>query len=182
MKSVWQKIRRRIAHLSLFAVVCGVALPSLAAEGLPSEKNMTRFFESVIFGAEYDEVTKASTIIKKWVSPIRANISALSGEMIAKAGGGRELKLKNARPQDAHVNSIRKHLTTLTKLTGVTTEDAKKTGKKPNYFIKFVPRLAMHIPSLIKQAPPRLLRKLAGPRVCYFLTLGIFIKLSIGRS
>ncbi len=170
MKSIWQKLWCRIARLSLVAIVCGVALPSMAADGLPSEKNMTRFFEAVIFGAEYDEVTKASTVIKKWVSPIRASISALTGEMIANASGGKELKLKNARPEEAHVNSIRKHLTTLTKLTGVTTEDAKKVGKKPNYFIKFVPRLAMHMPSLIKIAPPKLLRKLAGPRVCYFLT------------
>jgi len=68
------------------------------------------------------------------------------------------------------MDSIRKHLATLVKLTGVKTEDARKTGKNPNYFIKFVPRLAMHLPSLIRGAPPRLLQKLARPGVCYFLT------------
>ena len=168
----WRLLRLNLVF-SLMIGSVGVIIvgPASAAEGLPTEKNLTRFFESVVFGAEYDEVTNESTVIKKWVSPIRASISALEGDLVSKPGGGKELKLRNARPKDAHVNSIRKHLGTLVKLTGITTEDAKKTGQKPNYFIKFVPRLAMHLPSLIKEASPGMLRKLATPGVCYFLTM-----------
>jgi len=161
----------RILTIFLLVGLAGLAPRSALAEaGLPTEKSLTRFFEAVVFGAEYDEMTRESTVVKKWVSPIRASITALDGELSAKAGGGKELKLKNVRPKDAHVNFIRKHLGTLVKLTGITTEDAKQTGQKANYFIKFVPRLAMHAPSLINGASPGLLRKLAGPGVCYFLT------------
>ena len=165
------KWNRVIQTVGLILLLSGISAPSaLAGEALPSQKELTRFFEKVVFGAEYDGLTRESAVIKKWVSPIRVSVSAMSGSLVTKPDGGRELKLAKIRPKDAHVSSIRKHLSTLVKLTGVKTEDAKKAGKSPNYFIKFVPRLAMHIPSLVKNAPPRLLRKLAGPGVCYFLT------------
>lgn len=164
-----KRIRKELFSLVAVLAVSVFATVSVADE-LPTAKQFTRFFETVVFGAEYQEVTRESAIVKKWTTPIRVSVSAMSGEMIAKADGGRELKLKNIRPKDAHVTSIRNHLNTLVKLTGVKTEDAKQVGEKPNYFIKFVPRLAMHIPSLVTKASPNLLRRLAGPGVCYFLT------------
>ncbi len=151
-------------------VLCMTLPEARSADPLPSQKDLARFFESVVFGAEYSEITRESTVVKKWTSPIRASISAMTGEMVIKSNGGNELKLNSVRPKDAHINAIQRHLKTLMKLTGVKTEDAKKVGEKANYFIKFVPRLAMHLPSLVKGAPPNLLRKLAGPGVCYFLT------------
>jgi hypothetical protein len=163
---------RKFLLLSIIAVsVSSIsAFSSYAADDLPTAKQFARFFETVVFGAEYHEVTRESAIVKKWTTPIRVSISAMSGEMITKADGGRELKLTSVRPKNTHITSIQNHLNTMVKLTGIKTEDAKKVGEKPNYFIKFVPRLAMHIPSLVKGAPPNLLRKLAGPGVCYFLT------------
>jgi len=146
------------------------ATSSFAANGFPSERNLTRFFESVVFGAEYGDVTRESAIVKKWKSPLRISVSAMNGKLAQKAGGGRELKLKNVRAKPAHVASIQAHLRVLIKLTGIVSEDAKKVGKSPNYFIKFVPALAMHLPSLIKGASPQLLKRLAAPRVCYFVT------------
>jgi len=158
---------RRLTFLFVFFLSSQSAQ---AGDPIPSQADLTRFFEIIVFGAEYGALTGKSTVLKKWASPIRANVSALEGTIISKADGGRELKLNKARPKKAHVDSIRKLLTKLVKLTGVKTEAAKKTGRKPNYFIKFVPRLAMHAPMLVKGAPKKLLRTLARSGKCYFLT------------
>lgn len=155
------------ASWAIFLVFGLAAAPADAAER-PSPAQLVSFFNDVVFGAEY--TNGGSTEIKKWHDPIRISVSALSGKMIDKPGGGKELKLANDRPTSAQIGMIRKHLGTLLKLTGATSESAKKVGKEPNFFIKFVPRLAMHAPFLVRGADAGLLKKLAQPGVCYFLT------------
>ncbi len=144
-----------------------LAFPAGAAEQ-PNARQLTAFFEDVVFGSEYG--SKGSAVIQKWTGPIRIRVSAMSGNMVAKAGGGKELKLAKRRPTKQEVAPIRKHLGALLKASGLTAEDAKKTGAKHNVFIQFVPRMAMHAPFLVPKAPPKLLKKLAQPGVCYFLT------------
>lgn len=143
------------------------APPALGAER-PNAQQLTAFFEDVVFGAEY--LDSGSAEIKKWTSPLRVSLSAMTGKMVDKPDGGKELKLANGQPTKMQVEIVRKHLRTLLKISGVKSESAKKTGKKPNVFIKFVPRRAMHAPFLVRGADPKLLRRLAAPGVCYFLT------------
>lgn len=78
--------------------------------------------------------------------------------------------MEKLKPTAAQVGFIRKHLRTLLKITGVKAENAKKVSKKPNFHIKFVPRIAMHAPFLVRGADPKLLRCLAALGVCYFLS------------
>jgi hypothetical protein len=51
---------------------------------------------------------------------------------------------------------------------GLKREDAKKTGKEPNFFINFVPRQLMANPHLTK-ANQKLLKKMAAEGGCFFL-------------
>lgn len=134
---------------------------------------LMRHFDSVVFGAEMAGV-KPIEQTQKWVSPIRVSVTAMSGEMIAKPDGKRELKLSQVKPDETKVAMIRKHLTTLIKLTGAANErsDPDK-GKPANFFIKFIPRLAMGQPFVASDVDPALLKKLAAPGVCYFTTRSI---------
>ncbi|MEK9752294.1 MAG: DUF2927 domain-containing protein [Rhodospirillaceae bacterium] len=147
------------------------AAPAGAAEQRPSPKDLSAFFAEVAFGAEYLE--KGSPVIQKWLEPIRINVSAIGGRLLDKPGGGKELKLERVSPKPEQINLIRKQMRTLLGLTGVKSESAKTAGKQTNYFIKFVPRLAMHAPFLVKGVDPALLKKLAAPGVCYFLTAAV---------
>lgn len=145
-----------------------VGTPAKAAE--QNVDTMLRHFDSVVFGSEFSGVAGA-TQIQKWMTPVRLSISAMQGQMIPKPDGGRELKLRFVRPEDAHVALIRKHLTTLVKLTGITSEKSgKDSDNKPNFFIKFVPRLVMGQPFLANDVDPKLLMRLGQAGVCYFLT------------
>jgi len=158
----------------LSAVVLGLRIvAAVAGDERASANTLAAFFESVVFGAEYEDIAKSSTMVKKWRSALRINVSAFGGEMIDKPGGGKELKLEQQKPRPEHVQSIQKHLNTLVKLTGVKTEDGKKTGESHNFLIKFVPRMAMAGPFLFKGftgVTPEMLTGLATPGVCYFLT------------
>jgi hypothetical protein len=153
----------------LMILALGAALvtrPAFAADA--DVKRLTQFFEDVVFGSEY--LKKGSPVVQRWEGPVRINVSAMEGKLIDKAGGGKELKLQNATPAAPNIEIIRTHLKTLIQVTGIKAESSEKVGKPPNFFIKFVPRLAMHAPFLVKGASPDLLKRLAAPGVCYFLT------------
>lgn len=139
----------------------------------PSVDDLIRHFDSVAFGSEIDGV-QAAKQVQKWMTPIRVSITAMKGDMIDQGGGKRELKLSFVRPEKAYVDMIRRHLTTLVKLTGATSEKSDKDGGKPaNFFIKFVPRLAMGQPFIASDVDPEILKRLSRPGVCYFLTRSI---------
>jgi len=170
MRCLTQNIRRRSWIAVTFLSLAAIGSETSAQETRPSVEALTGFFESVVFEAEYKETTQGSKVVKKWTGPIRLTVSAMEGKLLPKADGRRELKLEKIRPKDPHVKAIRRHLTTLVKLTGIKTEDSKKVGKPPNLSIKFVPRLAMHAPFLVKGVDPNVLKRLAQAGVCYFLT------------
>ena len=150
-----------------------VAVPQSEAVAQQNADQLLAHFESVVFGSEIEGVAEAKRI-QKWVTPIRVSVSAMKGEMLQKADGKRELKLSYVRPDETQVALIRKHLTMLVKLTGVTSEERDDdAGKKANFFIKFVPRLAMGQPFLAEQVDPAILQRLARPGVCYFLTRSV---------
>lgn len=152
---------------ALLAATLKVGAPAAAEQNVDE---LLQHFDNVVFGSEFAGVARA-TQIQKWVSPVRLSISAMQGDMVAKPDGGRELKLRFVRPEDAHVSLIRKHLTTLVRLTGIKSEKSgKDRDNKPNFFIKFMPRLAMGQPFVAKDIDPKLLARLGQSGVCYFLT------------
>ncbi|MDD9876161.1 MAG: DUF2927 domain-containing protein [Magnetovibrio sp.] len=154
-------------HL-IIALALGAFLASPARAQKPTAEQLAAFFDTVVFGAEY--LKSGSKVIQKWTGPVRIQVAAMGGKMIDKGDGKRELKLNKRVPDRTHVDVIRKHLKTLLKISKVKVENAKKLGKQPNFFIKFVPRIAMHAPFLVPGADPKLLKKMAQAGVCYFLT------------
>ena len=157
--------------VALTAAIC-MGAPAKAADRPPVDELM-RHFENVVFGAEIDGI-QAVKHVQKWMSPIRVSITSMKGEMINKGGGKRELKLSFVRPDQRYVDMIRRHLTTLVKLTGTVSEKSDKENEKPaNFFIKFVPRLAMGQPFIADDVDPDILKRLSRPGVCYFLTRSI---------
>ena len=171
VNSLISVVRSRVCILGvLFAALSSAGAGVSADETRPSVAELVGFFEQVVFESEYKGAVQGSKVVKKWTGPIRLTVSAMAGKVLPKPGGGRELKLEKIRPKEPHVKAIRRHLTALVRLTGIKTEDSKKVGKPLNLIIRFVPRLAMAAPFLVKGADPALLRRLAENAPCYFLT------------
>ncbi len=160
-------IRVRDYWLLLIAIILATTSP-VRADQLELD-DLVAHFEEVVFGSEIAGIEGASQI-QKWVSPVRVSISSLRGTMRETADGKRNLKLDRVRPQEAHIDMVRRHLTTLVRLTGVANEKSDpESGKAANFFIKFVPRLAMGQPFIEPDVDPALLARLARPGVCYFV-------------
>lgn len=154
---------------AMFCGVTGFMTPVVAQ--MASPETVLKHFESVVFGSEYEGVAEA-TKIQKWVGPVRIGVNAMTGVVKPKPDGGRELNLERARPTNEQMSLIRKHLTTLVKLTGVKNEAADKKAKKPaNLLIRFLPRLAIGQPFVDKDIDPRLLKKLGKGGACYFVII-----------
>lgn len=143
-----------------------------AAADRPSSEDLTKYFEDVVFGAEFEKLTEDQKFAYKWTGPIRISVSAMDGKLITGKNGKPELIMSNRRPSKKAVSSIQKHLNTLVKLTGVKTEDSKKSGKPANVFIKLVPPLAMHAPFLDNTVSPKTLKHLAQVGRCYLIFSG----------
>ena len=139
----------------IFGIVvlfCTVGPPAASAE-MPKRagseqvavRDLVRFFDTVVFGAEIDSKL-ASKVVAKWAVPLRISIQG--------------------RVKKAHRAVIRKHARTLARLTGLKFQ-APKSGH--NLYILFVRRAEMAtVP--IKGVDPRLLEKLAAPGGCYFIS------------
>ena len=160
----------RIAYFAaafLWAAVVGT-FPLKAAEtkGSLSLDELVEYFDSIVFQSEIQGV-QPSRVIKKWTQPLRVAIRSFEEDLIEK--DGREiLRLKQVKVKKPHLKFIKKHLNSLIKATKLKTEDAKKTGKPPNFMINFVPRQQMGNPYLAK-ANPKLMKRLAAEGGCYFL-------------
>lgn len=166
-----RRVRVYLRVTCLLALLNAAASHAYAQE--PTVDGLVQHFDSVVFGAEIQGV-KPAEHIQKWMTSIRVSITAMQGKMINKPDGKRELKLSFVPPDKRYVEMIRKHLTTLVKLTGAPSEKSdKKNGKPANFVIKFVPRLVMGQPFLAKDVEPEILTRLAQPGVCYFLTRSI---------
>ena len=159
--------------LAMALVVGSMGYVSPAKANDASVDAVLKHFESVVFGSEYEGVA-AATQIQKWVGPVRIGVNAMTGQIIPKADGGRELKLKRVRPSNEQIELVRKHLTTIVKMTGVKNEAADEKANKPaNLIIRFLPRLAMMQPFVAKEIDPKLISKLGRAGVCFFVTSAI---------
>ncbi|NQV99203.1 MAG: DUF2927 domain-containing protein [Rhodospirillales bacterium] len=154
---------------ALWLILAALAGGAAGAADRPPSQDLTTFFADVVFGAEFDEVAEDEKIIHKWTGPVRVSVSAMSGQLIKRPDGSHELKMANERPDAGAVEMIIKHLNTLVKYSGVKSEDSKKVGKPANFFIKFVPPLAMHAPFLEPDTDPNRLKTLARDGVCYLI-------------
>lgn len=174
MKKISVHSINALSKLALVAaLVCGTT-HALRADTAPVGQ-VLKHFESVVFGNEYEiEGISGATQIQKWVGPVRIGVNAMKGEVKPKPGGGRELKLERVRPSAEQIAIVRKHLTTLVRMTGVKNEAADKAADKPaNLVIRFLPRLAMGQPFVAKDIDPKILEKLGKDGVCYFVTIAI---------
>ena len=151
-----------------FGISLAAAAQTGGAVGRPSVDELTDQFEDVIFNSEFKSL-KASTKITKWKQPLRIEIKSFGETLIKNSDGTEERRLKQVRVKHRHFEFIQQHLNTLVKLTGVATEDIKKTGMPPNFSIFFVPALQMANPYLADDVDRTLLRKLTGEGGCYFL-------------
>lgn len=168
LHSFWQRL-----VVLVFASVLTLGHVAVSHAEQSTVDKLLEHFDNVVFGSEYAEV-KSAVRIQKWMSPIRVSISAMQGNMINKAGGKRELKLKRIRPSPEQVTMIRKHLTTLVRITGASSEKSDtKNGKPANFLIKFVPRIVMGQAFLAKDVDPKIMARLGKAGVCYFLTRSI---------
>lgn len=165
-----QERSRPFAHLVAAAAVATALLAPAAARAAEGTETLVEFFSEVVFGSEMTSAEPGTLYIKKWAQPLRVAVSVVDGEVINHPDGKRELRLQQGKLSQERLGVIQKHLNTIVGLAGLSTEDAKKTGKPVNVQIKLVPRLAMGAPFIEQSVDPQVLQALAKPGVCYFLT------------
>ena len=136
------------------------------AKAPPTVDELVRYFDTIVFKSEFKSAAP-STLIKKWTGPLRVAIRNFE-EVTEKADGREVPRLKQVKVKKPHLRFIQKHLNSLIRATGLKTEDAKKTGKDPNFYINFVPRQQMANPHLVK-VKQKLLKRMAAQGGCFFL-------------
>ena len=169
MKKIALIMRQIVLPITLMAsVFVPTAVRSEGAAAMhPSVDEMVKQFGAVVFKSEFKGV-KALTGIKKWSEPLRVVIKTYGDSFVENADGTKTRQLKQRRVKRLHFDYIQKHLNALTSLTGIKTEDVKKTQNSANFVINFVPQIHMTNPSLA-QVDKKLLRRLGGLGGCYFL-------------
>lgn len=171
MTSTSSAARRRLPSLVAAAVVAvGLAVPAAGAQAATDTATMVKFFSDIVFGTDRQGRDPGTLYVKKWQQSLRIFLTSVDGKLVTKDDGNRELQLSHGRPSKDQVKIIEDHLRTVTQLAGVKIESPKKTGKDVNVQIKLVPRLAMGAAFIEKSVDPKILRALAQPGRCYFLS------------
>ncbi len=150
----------------------GPALPLAAAEPTRGQKpgidELVAYFDTIVFGSEFDAI-KAAPMVRKWQLPLRVVVREY-GEIVSVTSSGREIRQLEPEPvSPAHFGYVQKHLNTLAALTGLKTQDAKKTRWSANFTSHFVPPLQLANPRLAN-VDDAILKRLAGQGGCYFVT------------
>lgn len=159
--------RFKIFALAVFLPVILAAARSNAAER-PSVDQLVDFFDEIVFGSEFGEL-KRRTIVHKWKRPLRVVVREY-GEIVTDLAGGRRSRQLEQRPVNRRFTEIvQRHLNTLTRLTGLKTQDAGTTRWPANFIINFVPPLQLANPRLAA-VDGGILRRLAAQGGCYFIT------------
>lgn len=136
-------------------------------EERPDAEQLVRYFETIVFGSEFKGVN-AFTSIRKWTRPLRVVVREY-GEVVTPLAGGRVSRRLEAEPvSKQHLDYVQRHLNTLADLTGLKTQDARKTRWPANFTINFVPPLQLANPELA-DVPGGILQRLAAQGGCYFL-------------
>ncbi len=125
-----------------------VLVPSAQSAGRPSIDHLVSFFETVVFGAEIDDRMK-SLVIARWTGALRIRVKG------------------QASPEN--IQSIRRHLAVIKKLTGINIEKVEAPEKPENLTILFLPAMEMSKVK-INGVDPDYIRQIAAPLSCYFLS------------
>jgi len=160
------RLKAVIGGIFLVFVLGPFSVKSAETEPPPSLDDLVKYFDTIVFHSEFENV-QASKVIKKWTVPIRLGIRAYE-EVETEEKGKTSKRLKPVKVKKPYLRFIRKHLNSLVRDTGLITEDANKTDKPPNLIINFMPRDHLGNPNLA-DADPKLLNKLAAQGGCYFL-------------
>lgn len=148
MKESAERTTSRMRTLAFIVIASLAALPALAdGAGRPPADRIAALFESVVFGSEIDS-RLASVVVAKWQEPVRLAVQG--------------------KPKPRHLDFLRRHAATLSGLTGLSIEPVKQ-GEKANIDVVFVPRAQMS-KIRIGGVPEDLIRQLAGPGGCYFVS------------
>jgi len=106
---------------------------------IPSVDELATQFDHIVFGTEFQGF-KPHTKIKKWAGPLRVIVEAYQETSEVDSKGVSSLKLKQKQINPVLLRYIQKHLRSLVAVTGLTTEDVKKSKRPANFIIKIVPR------------------------------------------
>jgi len=124
------------------------SIPSANSAGRPSIDQLVGFFDTVVFGSEFDDRMK-SLVVARWVGPLRVGIKGETSE-------------KN-------IETVRQHLATIRKMTGIEIEKVEAPDRPENLTILFMPAMDMGKLS-IKGVDPDYIHRLAAQLGCYFLS------------
>ena len=172
-KALPRALARTAAAALVVAIVAPASLaahetkpPAGDAEPPPSVDQLLQHFDTIVFQSEFKDLAP-SKVIKKWTQPLRVAIRAFAETIVDK--DGHELRqLQQVKLKKPYRKFIRKHLGSLIAATGLKTEDARKTGKDPNFTINFVPRSQTANP-YFANTERQLLKRLAAEGGCFFL-------------
>ena len=162
-----------IVPVLVAAIATALAAPLSANDHIPTRERpsieqLVAYFDTVAFGSEFAGIEAAPTV-RKWQLPLRVVVREYN-EVVTVTSGGREIRRLEAMPvQSKHVAYVQKHLNTLAVLSGLKTQDAKKTRWPPNFTIKFVPPLQLTNPQLAN-VEPGIIKRLGAQGGCYFVT------------
>ncbi len=136
-----------MAIATLFSVASATAQENANPQERPSVDQLVKFFDTIAFGSEFN-VIKESPVVRKWKLPLRVVVREY-GEIVSVTSGGREIRrLEPIEVSATNIGYVQQHLDSLVALTGLQTQDAKKTRWSPNFTINFVPPLQLANPSL----------------------------------
>lgn len=142
-----------LSFVRLFVLLVAVSVPiahsnHANAQFSPTVDKLVATFDDVVFGAEYDATPRAQ-VIAKWHGPLRVSVKG--------------------QPKKHQLTYLRKHLRTIIDLTGLEMAPVDEETARENVTIAFVPANQMS-KVRIATVDPELIRTLAGPRSCYFLS------------
>ncbi len=136
----------RNAVLPLVFIVT-LSLPAHTA-GRPSIDQLVGFFETVVFGSEYDDRLE-SLVVARWSDPLRISVKGHASEN--------------------HIQIIRQHLAVIKKLTGIQIEKVDAPENPENLTILFLAGPEMKNVK-IKGVDKNYIETIAAHQTCFFIS------------
>lgn len=153
--------------IACFFILSEAAFAEPIRQENPTVGDLYRAFETVVFGSEFG-TKKTRKNILKWNQPLRVSVQAYGDRVIEGANQIKEFVFEQIPVTDLQFDVVQKHLSRLTEITNLPTEDYKSLGSKPNITIKFVPQFQMANP-VLAPVEQKILRRWASENGCYFI-------------
>lgn len=155
----------------LIAALFAVPAEAEAAGDAPPVERLVLLFDDVAFGREVEERPGTEPRLIKWTVPVRIGTEQIGGDIALEdtAGAAVEHVVMQAAPvPEAIIETLRAHARALSTISGHDIRLAV-AGEVPNLWVTLttVPLMGrLEIPGVSRA----LLRRLAGPGRCYFVT------------